>query len=201
MSIRTPLTSGGLQPRGKGPDLLPLSAIRMIRNLFRARLAESRTAAPSNRATRPRILTRWSRAILTCSHRHYQPGARRICTTFIPLAIGPSRRSTGYSRAISEFRDSPGGRQRRPPGFSAFEGLATLGSNSFLPSDEISQTLQITDDFTKVYGKHGFKMGIEYQHVKFSTLQPAWSHGNGTTTALSRMLPTRTAVQTASLIS
>jgi Carboxypeptidase regulatory-like domain len=62
------------------------------------------------------------------------------------------------------------------PAFS-FQGLSTLGSNSFLPSDEISQTLQITDDFTKVYGKHGFKMGIEYQSVKFSTLQPAWSHG------------------------
>jgi Carboxypeptidase regulatory-like domain/TonB-dependent Receptor Plug Domain len=62
------------------------------------------------------------------------------------------------------------------PAFS-FSGLATLGSNSFLPSDEISQTLQVTDDFTKVYGKHSFKMGAEYQHVKFSTLQPAWSHG------------------------
>ena len=24
---------------------------------------------------------------------------------------------------------------------------------------------------------HNFKMGIEYQHVKFSTLQPAWSRG------------------------
>ena len=65
-------------------------------------------------------------------------------------------------------------------------GLATLGSNNFLPSDEISQTLQITDDFTKIYGKHNFKAGIEYQHVKFSTLQPAWSRGqfdyNGTYT-------------------
>jgi Carboxypeptidase regulatory-like domain/TonB-dependent Receptor Plug Domain len=58
-----------------------------------------------------------------------------------------------------------------------FGGLATLGSNNFLPSDEISQTLQVTDDFTKIYGKHNFKMGIEYQHVKFSTLQPAWSRG------------------------
>jgi Carboxypeptidase regulatory-like domain/TonB-dependent Receptor Plug Domain len=67
-----------------------------------------------------------------------------------------------------------------------FGGLATLGSNSFLPSDEVSQTLQVTDDFTKIYGNHGFKMGIEYQHVKFSTLQPAWSRGqfdyNGTFT-------------------
>jgi Carboxypeptidase regulatory-like domain/TonB-dependent Receptor Plug Domain/TonB dependent receptor len=59
----------------------------------------------------------------------------------------------------------------------AIGNLATLGSNGFLPSDEVSQTLQITDDFTKIYGKHSFKMGVEYQTVKFSTLQPAWSHG------------------------
>ena len=58
-----------------------------------------------------------------------------------------------------------------------FNGLATLGSNNFLPSDEISQTLQVTDDFTKIYGSHSFKMGIEVQRVKFSTLQPAWSRG------------------------
>jgi hypothetical protein len=62
------------------------------------------------------------------------------------------------------------------PAFS-IGNLATLGSNNFLPSDEVSQTLQVTDDFTKIYGKHSFKMGIEYQHVKFSTLQPAWSRG------------------------
>ena len=31
-------------------------------------------------------------------------------------------------------------------------GLSTLGSNAFLPSDEISQTLQLTDDFTKIWG-------------------------------------------------
>lgn len=57
-------------------------------------------------------------------------------------------------------------------------GLATLGSNAFLPSDEISQTLQVTDDFTKTWGKHSFKVGIESQHVKFSTLQPGFSRGN-----------------------
>jgi hypothetical protein len=58
-----------------------------------------------------------------------------------------------------------------------FNGLSTLGSNNFLPSDEISQTNQVTDNFTKTYGKHTFKMGMEYQRVKFSTLQPPWSHG------------------------
>jgi hypothetical protein len=60
----------------------------------------------------------------------------------------------------------------------AIGGLQTLGSNAFLPSDEISQTLQITDDFTKVWKTHNFKAGIESQQVKFSTLQPAYSRGN-----------------------
>jgi hypothetical protein len=58
-----------------------------------------------------------------------------------------------------------------------FNGLQTLGSNAFLPSDEVSSTIQVTDDFTKIYGKHTFKLGFEIQHVKFSTLQPPWSRG------------------------
>ena len=57
-------------------------------------------------------------------------------------------------------------------------GMATLGSNSFLPSDEISQTLQLTDDFTRIWGKHSFKLGIENQQIKFDTLQPGFSRGN-----------------------
>ena len=69
--------------------------------------------------------------------------------------------------------------QKENGGLPAFgiNGLATLGSNAFLPSDEVSSTIQVTDDFTKIYGKHTFKMGFEYQHVKFSTLQPPWSRG------------------------
>jgi len=64
-------------------------------------------------------------------------------------------------------------------GLPAFgiNGLNTLGSNAFLPSDEVTQTNQVTDNFTKIYGKHTFKGGIEYQRVKYSTLQPPWSHG------------------------
>src|SRR5258707_7898282 len=62
------------------------------------------------------------------------------------------------------------------PGFT-FGGLSTLGGNNFLPSDEVSQTLQVTDDFTKIYGKNTFKVGLEYQTVNFNTLQPAYSRG------------------------
>ena len=39
------------------------------------------------------------------------------------------------------------------------------------------QRFQLTDDLTKIYSKHTFKMGFEWQHVKFSTLQPPWSRG------------------------
>ena len=56
-------------------------------------------------------------------------------------------------------------------------GLNSLGSGDFLPSDEVSQTLQIVDDFTKVYGKNSFKAGFEFQNVHFNTLQPAFSRG------------------------
>jgi Carboxypeptidase regulatory-like domain/TonB-dependent Receptor Plug Domain/TonB dependent receptor len=59
-----------------------------------------------------------------------------------------------------------------------FGGLSTLGSNSYLPSDETSQTLQITDDFTKVYKSHSFKVGIESQLVKNDVLQPPNSKGD-----------------------
>ncbi|HUL36029.1 MAG TPA: TonB-dependent receptor [Candidatus Eisenbacteria bacterium] len=64
-------------------------------------------------------------------------------------------------------------------GLPAFgiNGLATLGSNAFLPSDEVTSTFQLTDSVTKIWGKHTFKAGFEYQHVKFSTLQPPWSRG------------------------
>ena len=83
------------------------------------------------------------------------------------------------------------------PNFT-FNDLSNLGSNNFLPSDEVSQTIQVTDDFTKIYGKNSFKLGIEFQHVKFSTLQPAWSRGafdyNGTFTDIPGQNSNQTAI-------
>jgi len=111
--------------------------------------------------------------------------------TFTPSAINQVRAGfahlhttrfgpVGAQDGIPEqygISDIPQGQENG--GLPAFSigNLATLGSNNFLPSDEVSQTIQLTDDFTKIYGKHNFKAGIEYQHVKFSTLQPAWSRG------------------------
>lgn len=88
----------------------------------------------------------------------------------------------GISNSIPQVAENGG-----LPQFT-FSGLSTLGSNGFLPSDEISQTTQVTDNLTKIYGKHTFKTGFEYQRIKFSTLQPNRSHGtfdyNGTYTGI-----------------
>lgn len=112
--------------------------------------------------------------------------------TFSPTTVNVARAGLNYlhtTRNIPEANNLSGlpqqfGIQAIPQehengGLPAFgiNGLQTLGGNAFLPSDEVSSTIQVTDDFTKIYGKHSFKMGFEAQHVKFSTLQPPWSRG------------------------
>jgi hypothetical protein len=117
--------------------------------------------------------------------------------TFSPTTINVARVGLNYlhtTRNIPEANDLKGKggngvpadfgilgipQEKENGGLPAFSigGLQTLGGNAFLPSDEVSSTIQVTDDFTKIYGKHTFKMGFEQQHVKFSTLQPPWSRG------------------------
>src|SRR5205807_8661696 len=111
---------------------------------------------------------------------------------FSPTVINVARVGLNYlhttrvSPAANDLSNLPGKygvqaipQQHENGGLPAFgiNGLQTLGGNAFLPSDEVSSTIQLNDDFTKIYGKHTFKMGIEWQHVKFSTLQPPWSRG------------------------
>jgi len=121
-----------------------------------------------------------------------QQGALVFTHTFSPSTVNVARAGLNYlhttrvSPEANTLTDIPGQfgilgipQLKENGGLPAFgiQGLATLGSNAFLPSDEVSSTIQVTDDFTKIYGKHTFKMGFEAQHVKFSTLQPPWSRG------------------------
>src|SRR6202521_1622277 len=121
-----------------------------------------------------------------------QQSALGYTHTFSPTLINVARaglnylHTSRYSPEANNLTNIPGTygilgvpQQSLNGGLPAFgiNGLQTLGSNAFLPSDEVTSTIQLTDDVTKIYGKHTFKMGIEYQHVKFSTLQPPWSRG------------------------
>src|SRR5439155_4751828 len=49
-----------------------------------------------------------------------------------------------------------------------------------------SETTQLTENLTKIYGSHSFKGGFEYQHLRFPWFAPAWPRGefdfNGTYT-------------------
>ena len=53
-----------------------------------------------------------------------------------------------------------------------FTGLNSLGSSQYLPSIELSTTSQITDNLTKIVGRHSLKVGFQWQRLGFSILQP-----------------------------
>jgi hypothetical protein len=66
--------------------------------------------------------------------------------------------------------------------------LTALGASEWLVSDRYSDTIQLTENLTKIYGAHTFKAGAEYQNIKFPWLAPPTSRGsfdfNGTYTSV-----------------
>jgi hypothetical protein len=57
-------------------------------------------------------------------------------------------------------------------------GLTSLGAGAFAsPNRRSSDTIQFTENLTKVHGRHSFKGGFEYQRLHFPWIDPAWSRG------------------------
>jgi Carboxypeptidase regulatory-like domain len=57
-------------------------------------------------------------------------------------------------------------------------GLTSLGAGAFAsPNRRSSDTIQFTENLTKVHGGHSFKGGFEYQRLHFPWTDPAWSRG------------------------
>ena len=56
-------------------------------------------------------------------------------------------------------------------------GLTDIGTAQFLPSDKWSNTLQATDNLTKIMGRHTIKTGFEFQNIRFPMLTPPNSRG------------------------
>jgi Carboxypeptidase regulatory-like domain len=60
----------------------------------------------------------------------------------------------------------------------SISGLTNLGAGAFAsPNRRISDTIQFTENLTKVHGGHSFKGGFEYQRLHFPWIAPAWSRG------------------------
>lgn len=56
-------------------------------------------------------------------------------------------------------------------------GLNNLGAAEWLISDRFSNTVQFTENLTKIYGKHTFKSGFEAQEIYFPWEAPPYSRG------------------------
>lgn len=58
-----------------------------------------------------------------------------------------------------------------------FNDVATLGSPTYLPSNEIQNTYAISDTFTLILHNHSIKFGGEYRPEEFTIFQPAAPRG------------------------
>ncbi len=56
-------------------------------------------------------------------------------------------------------------------------GLSQLGSSEWLISDRFSNTIQFTENLTKIYRSHTFKGGFEAQEIYFPWIAPPYSRG------------------------
>ncbi len=58
-----------------------------------------------------------------------------------------------------------------------FNDVATIGSPTYLPSNEIQNTYQLSDVFTFIVGSHSLKFGGEIRPEEFTIFQPAAPRG------------------------
>jgi len=56
-------------------------------------------------------------------------------------------------------------------------GLTTMGTAGWVPTIASSQTWDLTENLTKVYGAHTFRMGFQGDYIMTPVLQPGYSHG------------------------
>lgn len=59
-----------------------------------------------------------------------------------------------------------------------FSDVATLGSPTYLPSNEIQNLYSVSDTFTLISGNHSWKFGGEYRPEEFTIYQPASPRGS-----------------------
>ena len=59
-----------------------------------------------------------------------------------------------------------------------FNDISTLGSPTYLPSNEIQNTYSVSDTFTLILGNHNWKFGGEFRPEEFTIYQPADPRGS-----------------------
>lgn len=94
-----------------------------------------------------------------------------------------SRFQFNYNQDVSGSVDFPG--VPYAPGTNngglpqlTFSDMSTLGSPTYLPSNEIQNTYSVADTFTYIAGKHTWKFGGEIRPEEFTIYQPADPRGS-----------------------
>ena len=112
-----------------------------------------------------------------------------FCSTLINEArVGFSREHTNrmptygdgheqHSRQIRHPGHSAACRQRRPADCCRCRRLSDLGHAGWVVSERFSNTLQFSDNLTKVYKSHTFKTGYMSQDIFFGSTQPPYARG------------------------
>jgi hypothetical protein len=61
-------------------------------------------------------------------------------------------------------------------GIGGNNGINGIGTPAFTPSPEHQDVYQIIDDATKIWGNHSFKLGVNFQNIRYSVIQPTNAH-------------------------
>lgn len=111
--------------------------------------------------------------------------------TFSPTLINEAR--VGYTRG-HDTREPAGASTMGIPAQFGIQGvpqvplngglpylgigtLSGIGGAGWLPGNRFSDTEQMTENLTKIYGKHTFKGGAEFQYIYFPWIAPPASKG------------------------
>lgn len=95
--------------------------------------------------------------------------------------INSHRFQLNYNDDVASQLDFPGvpfsANNGGLPSISINDGTTSIGSSGFLPSLEKQNAYVITDNLSKVSGRHSLKFGAELRFIEFTILQPAASRG------------------------
>lgn len=112
-----------------------------------------------------------------------------------PNASGSSATSDTFA-AAQGFGGIPGGPLNGGLPNVTFDGSSAphnFGSPNWAATDEHNDVFQILDNVTKVAGNHSLAAGVDYQNIRFETLQPQYSRGNETYSGASTENPASSA--------
>ena len=85
--------------------------------------------------------------------------------------------NTGFAASLG-FGGIPGGKLNGGLPQVSIYGISTFGSPTWAPTDEHENVYQILDNITRIAGNHALKAGVNFQSVRFATLQPQQSRGS-----------------------